>query len=714
MSVPAMLRAVRSRALATAFVASALVLTATAPAEASPSQTQTVTFTSTAPSPAHYGGTYQPSASASSGLAVTITVDGSSTGCTLGSGTVTFVGVGTCVLDANQAGDGTYLPASAQQSFAIDPAPLTASIAGTQTYGGASTIYLITGLSGLQLGDTSAVVTGSLSCTSSVTSSSPAGDYPIGSCSGLAAGSNYTLGYSLGNVTVHPAPLTVTASSATFTYGGAAPAISASYQGFVNGDTAASLTTAPSCSTTATSTSPTGSYGSSCSGAASPNYAISYSSGVVTVTRATLIITASSGSFNYGGTPPAVAASYSGFVNGDTPASLTTAPSCTSAATASSAVGTYSTSCSGAAAHNYTIAYQSGVMTVNKAPLTITASSGSFLYGDDVPAVSATYSGFVNGDTAFDLIDRPTCGTTATSSSPVDVYPTSCSGAVSSDYAIHYVNGTMTVGATTLTITASSATISYGSSSPSITPFYSGFINGDTPASLTKAPTCGTAVSAATPVGSYHSSCSGATAPNYAIVYVDGTVTVNKAPLTVTARDTSRPIGAANAFGYTLSGFVNGDGPSVVSGQPAFNTSANATSEPGMYLIEVSAGSLSAANYTFTFVNGWLTVLKGTPTLVAATVSQSASVRAGKMTFSATLTNSYSGAPVVGVSLAFKLVTQFGNVITCSGTTDTTGTASCSTSSGNILLLWVPRTYSVNFAGNFDYYAVAATGNITS
>jgi len=78
-------------------------------------------------------------------------------------------------------------------------------------------------------------------------------------------------------------PLTITASSASMTYGGTPPTITASYSGFVNGDTSSSLTTPPTCSTTATSTSPPGSYPSSCSGAVDSNYTISYVNGTVTV-----------------------------------------------------------------------------------------------------------------------------------------------------------------------------------------------------------------------------------------------------------------------------------------------------------------------------------------------------------------------------------------------------------------------------------------------
>ena len=83
---------------------------------------QTVTFTSTAPTSATVGGTtYTPTATASSGLVVAITVDTASASvCSITGGVVSFTGAGTCTLDANQAGDTTYAPATqVQQSITV-------------------------------------------------------------------------------------------------------------------------------------------------------------------------------------------------------------------------------------------------------------------------------------------------------------------------------------------------------------------------------------------------------------------------------------------------------------------------------------------------------------------------------------------------------------------------------------------------------------------
>ena len=56
---------------------------------------------------------------------------------------------------------------------------------------------------------------------------------------------DYTISYVAGNLTVTAAPLTITADNQTKVYGAALPTLTASYTGFVNGDTAASLTPRP-------------------------------------------------------------------------------------------------------------------------------------------------------------------------------------------------------------------------------------------------------------------------------------------------------------------------------------------------------------------------------------------------------------------------------------------------------------------------------------
>jgi hypothetical protein len=116
---------------------------------------QSITVTSTAPTGATVGGaSYTPTATASSGLGVAITLDSTSTGCSLSGGVVSFTAAGTCLIDFNQAGNGTYNPAPPkQQSITIAKAAQTITITSTAptgaTVGGASYTPTATASSGL-------------------------------------------------------------------------------------------------------------------------------------------------------------------------------------------------------------------------------------------------------------------------------------------------------------------------------------------------------------------------------------------------------------------------------------------------------------------------------------------------------------------------------------------------------------------------------------
>jgi hypothetical protein len=245
--------------------------------------------------------------------------------------------------------------------------------------------------------------------------------------------------------TITPAALTITANNQTMVYGGTLPTLTPSYTGFVNGDSAASITTAPGLSTTATATSPVGSYGISAAGALDLNYTISYVAGTLSMTPAALTITANNQIMVYGGTLPTLTASYTGFVNGDTAASLTIAPSLSTTATATSPVGSYGMSAAGAVDPNYTISYVAGTLSITPAALTITANNQVMVYGGTLPTLTASYTGVVNGDSAASLTTAPSLSSTATATSPVGSYGISATGAVDSNYTISYVAGTLTV-----------------------------------------------------------------------------------------------------------------------------------------------------------------------------------------------------------------------------------------------------------------------------
>ena len=322
-------------------------------------------------------------------------------------------------------------------------------------------------------------------------------------------------------------PLTVTGPTVSRAYGAANPTLTPIYSGFTGGDTAASLTTRPTCTTSAVPTSAPADYPVTCSGGVSSKYVFTYVAGKVTTTKAPLTVTGPTVSRAYGAANPTLTPTYSGFVNSETAAALTTPPTCTTGAGPTSAAGDYPVTCSGGVSANYAFSYVDGQLTVGPVTLTITASNGTMVEGGTPPTITPIYSGWVDGDSAASLTTAPTCTTTATSSSPVGTYPSSCTGAVDPNYTIDYVPGTVTVTAQPiLTITASSGTMVFGDPVPAITPIYSGWVDGDTAASLTTPPTCTTTATSSSLAGTYPSSCSGAVDPKYSIVYVPGTVTV--------------------------------------------------------------------------------------------------------------------------------------------------------------------------------------------
>ena len=200
--------------------------------------------------------------------------------------------------------------------------------------------------------------------------------------------------------------------------------------------------------------------------------------------------------------------------------------------------GSYSTALAAAYLGDsvYAASSATGALLVTAAPLTITADSKSKVYGAALPTLTASYSGFVNGDTAAKLTTQPSLSTTATAASHVsgNPYAINANGAVDSDYTISYVAGTLTVTAAPLTITADNKIKVYCAALPTLTASYSGFVNGDTAASLTTLPALSTTATATGPVGAYPITASGAVDPDYTISYVPGTLTVTTDP-TVTA-----------------------------------------------------------------------------------------------------------------------------------------------------------------------------------
>src|SRR5439155_17010354 len=308
---------------------------------------------------------------------------------------------------------------------------------------------------------------------------------PCSIAAGGAVDADYTISYVHGRLTVTPVSLTVTADSKVKAYGAGLPTFTASYSGLVNGDTPASLTTPPTLSANATAASHVAGnpYTITAAGAFDTDYTIGYATGTLTVTPVALTITADDQTKPYGAVLPDLTASYTGLVNGDTSDALTVQPKISTTASRSSHRGTYPITASGAVDTDYTISYVAGTLKVTPVALTITADDQTKEYGAALPALTASYAGFTNGDTAASLTTAATLTTTAIAASHVVGNPflITAGGAVDADYTISYVDGRLTVTPVSLTVTADSKVKAYGAGLPTFTASYSGLVNGDTP-----------------------------------------------------------------------------------------------------------------------------------------------------------------------------------------------------------------------------------------
>ena len=336
-----------------------------------------------------------------------------------------------------------------------------------------------------------------------------------------------------------------------------------------------------------------------------------------TINKATLSITSSSHTVNYGDTVPTVSPSYSGFVKSETQSTsgvLSSQPSCTTNYVVTDNVGTSrTTSCSGAAADNYTISYTGGTVTINKATLTVTAGSYTVNYGDSAPTVSKSITGFKNNETESVLGTAPTCTSDYSSSKNVgDSVSTSCSSGQATNYDFSYVNGSITINKTQLTVTASDHSITYGDAVPTVTRTITGFVYSQGTSAIGTLPTCTTTYTVGSSVGTYTTQCSSALATNYSFTYVDGTVTVGKASLTARASSHSLAVGAAKpTISATYTGYVANDSSSnvTVSGITCDSVYTSA-SGAGSYTTTCSGGSTT--NYLISsYIDGLITVTSG-------------------------------------------------------------------------------------------------------
>ncbi|MBU1329612.1 MAG: filamentous hemagglutinin N-terminal domain-containing protein [Gammaproteobacteria bacterium] len=324
---------------------------------------------------------------------------------------------------------------------------VTATGLGNKTYDGQSS-----GTSGYttDLGNTldDDLLLGSLTYSSA---SQNAGSYSTTdgglSLDGLYSGQQgYDISYADTTLTIDKAALTVTANDASKTYDGLAftGGNGVSYSGFVNGEDTGVLGGTLVYSGSAQGAVNAGNYDLSVSGLSADNYAISYTLGSLNVGKAQATVTANSGQVTYNGQQQSITGfTASGLVNGETADVLS---GVSTIGGAGINAGSYSHSANGTDG-NYSLTFIDGTLTIDKAALSVTANDASKTY--DGLAFSGgngvTYSGFVNGENAGVLGGNLSYGGSAQGAINAGLYALSVSGLSADNYAISFVDGTLTI-----------------------------------------------------------------------------------------------------------------------------------------------------------------------------------------------------------------------------------------------------------------------------
>ncbi len=315
-----------------------------------------------------------------------------------------------------------------------------------------------------------------------------------------------------------------------------------------------------------------------------------------------IVIIADNKSMTYGDNIPQL--TWSHFKVKSDPIYGSPAFSCT--ATRQSPVGTYDIVITSGNLQTSDITnFKNGTLTINKAPLTITAKSYTINQGDPLPSFECTYSGFKNSETNNVLTTQPSFRCSATSTSAPGTYDIIVSGGYAQNYSMTYVKGTLTILKSIKDLDNSDITID-----PIGSVTYNGLTQ--TPAVIVK--DGGTTLTSGT---DYTVSYSNNTNAGTATVTITGmgnytgtktaTFTIEKASLTVTAKNYTINQGdPMPTFECTFSGFVNSEDETVLTTQPTVSCSAISSSAPGEY--DITASGASAQNYSISYVKGKLTI----------------------------------------------------------------------------------------------------------
>lgn len=266
--------------------------------------------------------------------------------------------------------------------------------------------------------------------------------------------------------------------------------------------------------------------------------------------------------------------------------------------------------------NNYTISSnEAATFTIGQKALTVTAEDKTVTYGDSAH-YTATYNGLLDCDKGKLGTPNFTCNY-----NKVGTYSITVDGLENSNYAITYVNGTLTVNARTVTLDwGTDNSFVYNGKARTLTPTAQNVVNNDNLGLAVTITGENISGSLAINVGTYTATAQIAN-ENYVLAESSktATFTITARALTITANNHEIIYGSAPATnGYTISG-IEGETPETanIGGTVKLTTTYTQYGKVGEYDIIVDISGLSSPNYSYTAVNGKLTVNKKELTVTA-------------------------------------------------------------------------------------------------
>jgi MBG domain (YGX type)/YDG domain/Bacterial Ig-like domain (group 3) len=568
---------------------------------------QTISFAQPA-SPAAYGTSFAINPTASSGLAVAVSVAGP---CAYNGalGTVSMSGgSGTCAITASQPGDANYNAAPAvirnvDAAKANQTISITTHAPGSAAYNSSFTVAANVAGSGNAVSFSSSGACSNSGASFTMTSGS-------GTCTvkyDQAGDANYNAAPQVSEaVNASKANQTINFGSlASKTYGDADFAVGATSSSGL----AVSFSSLGSCTFSLGQVHLTGA--GTCTITATQDGDVNYSAASAvpqsfTIAKAPLTLTANDASKVYGAANPAFSGSIQGVVFPDAVTLTLDSP-----ATATSHVGTYPivphANAAGGVLANYDVQSTNGTLTITPKPITVTADAQSKVYGSDDPQLSYKLSSgsLEQGDNFSGSLSREPGESVAGSPYPIKQGSLSAGN----NYDLSFVGANLAITPKPITVKADDKTKVYGSNDPQLTVTVpaGALEQGDSlSGSLER--------EAGNNVGSYQISKGSLTAGgNYELTITPGTLKITKKAASLTAEDKSKVYGSADpALTTTDSGFLADD---LGAGKITFSASraAGESVAGSPYTITPSASDGATSllgNYDITYNPGKLTISK--------------------------------------------------------------------------------------------------------